>query len=252
MVELECEIYYRTKQKNHEYFYYEFSDVKSVFSNVTEPYLEKVKNIEDPILQHISLYLVHNYNNYKPDFSDTGDYSKNEACKNLNRWIDKEKSIYTRATKCSKNKDAWNKHIESLWEKLQINNNNGKKCNRYEHFSNTTTFPDELKEYTCYQHVPENYTCTAPQVNSSTTENPCSNCITTCPPCKNNCTNSESTIQSSYLTSTPDNCATICTQMCPDGFPSLIPTVSISVCFTLLGVFILQFFLYKVIKNVLL
>ncbi|KMZ77227.1 hypothetical protein PVIIG_06404 [Plasmodium vivax India VII] len=228
-----------------------FSDVKSDFSSVTGTYLNTIKNIEDPILKHISLYLVNNYNNAKPHFCKSGNHVKDKACSNLNRWLDQKKSIYTSATTCKKNSEAWTKHIDSLWEQLD-KNNDGTKCIRNEIFSKESNLPQKLNPYTCYEHVPENHTCTAVQVVNSKTEESCSTCNTTCPQCPNNCTNLESTRRSQYPTSTPDDITTMCPQISPHDFPSLIPTISISVCFTLLGVFILQFFLYKVIKNVLL
>ncbi|KMZ87865.1 hypothetical protein PVBG_05802, partial [Plasmodium vivax Brazil I] len=113
-----------------------FSDVKTTFSNVTDTYFNTIKKIEDPILQHISLYLVNNYNNFKSYFSVSGKHTDSTACKNLNRWLDQKKSIYTRATNCTENKDAWEKHIEPLWIELE-NKNDGNKCNRYEYYHNT-------------------------------------------------------------------------------------------------------------------
>ncbi|KMZ95641.1 hypothetical protein PVMG_05654 [Plasmodium vivax Mauritania I] len=237
--------------KNYKDFYYDFSDVKSEFSSVDDNYLDVIKTMEDPILQHISLYLVNNYKNAKSYFCKSSKPSDDIACSNLNRWLDQKKNIYTSATNCTKNSEAWTKHIVPLWNLLD-QNNNGTKCIRKEIFSKNSNFPEKLKPYTCHKHVPQNYTYTDPKVISLTTEDPCSKCKTTGQACETNCTNSESTIQSSYLTSTPDNCAKVCPQISPHDFPSLIPTISISVCFTLLGVFILQFFLYKVIKNVLL
>ncbi|KMZ77270.1 hypothetical protein PVIIG_06254 [Plasmodium vivax India VII] len=162
--------------KNYKDFYYDFSDVKSEFSSVDDNYLDVIKTMEDPILQHISLYLVNNYKNAKSYFCKSSKPSDDIACSNLNRWLDQKKNIYTSATNCTKNSEAWTKHIVPLWNLLD-QNNNGTKCIRKEIFSKNSNFPEKLKPYTCHKHVPQNYTYTDPKAISLTTEDPCSKFI---------------------------------------------------------------------------
>ncbi|SBT02914.1 PIR Superfamily Protein, partial [Plasmodium ovale curtisi] len=154
------------------YFLHYFNDVRSKFDENIAPYFETIKKISDPILQHISLYLVDNYLYAKPYFNNNEKPSINTACSNLNRWLDQRKSLFTYVGKCKSNVDLWDRYIEPLWKELEYNHTD-KKCERYPVFHNSTAIPQELLLSTCNKHVPDNYNCTEhSKITSCECENP--------------------------------------------------------------------------------
>ncbi|SBT58132.1 PIR Superfamily Protein [Plasmodium ovale wallikeri] len=154
------------------YFLHYFNAVRSDFKKVTSPYLEIIKEISDPILQHISLYLVDNYLYAQPYFNNNERPLRNEACKNLNRWLDQRKSLFTYVGKCKSNVDLWDTYIEPLWAELK-NNNKEKMCERHPVHHDTTTIPSEVLLSSCNKHVPDNYNCTEhSKITSRECENP--------------------------------------------------------------------------------
>ncbi|KMZ80780.1 hypothetical protein PVIIG_03147 [Plasmodium vivax India VII] len=144
------------------HFYEAFNEVLSIFDkDYVDKYLDSIKNISDPILRHVALYLVQNYEYAKKYFSEDGKRNHNPACESLNIWLDQKKSFFTHAEKCQSNVKLWKKYIDPLWDKLH-SNNDGNTCERLEYFTNTLSIPSELLPATCYMHVPKNYKCTPP------------------------------------------------------------------------------------------
>ncbi|SBT51023.1 PIR Superfamily Protein [Plasmodium ovale wallikeri] len=136
-----------------------FTHIKNIST-----YIEKVKQIKDPILHHISLYLGELFEMAKNDF--TGINNHDNACWSLNRWLDQMKNIYTSVKTCKMNERTWNEHIEGesgLWNFLKVRDTKGNLCNRASYTS--VTFPNDLVTPVCHMHVPETYICNSPEVN---------------------------------------------------------------------------------------
>ncbi|KMZ99848.1 hypothetical protein PVNG_04125 [Plasmodium vivax North Korean] len=235
------------------YFYEEFNKVRSTFNSSTTEHLEKIKSIEDPILRHVALYLVDNFEESKQYFRKDGTRNNNIACQMLNRWLDQRKSFYTHADKCTANVDLWEKTINPIWKMLNKNND----CERKEIYAINAYIPEELLPPTCYKYVPENYKCTYPldlfkrslNIRCPEIYEQCSNCkkknylseltasekhtvLATCPSTDTSKTHSSSELQTSCV-----EC------------PSEIITISLSVCVTFFATLFILLFLYKVIQT---
>ncbi|SBT73220.1 hypothetical protein POWCR01_000093100 [Plasmodium ovale] len=204
-------------------FYYS----RTSFSNIS-PYLEKVKKIDDPILQHITLYLIENYNNAKTYFEKSNPL--NVACDALNRWLDQMQHLFTSGKECTKNNELWEKSIKEIWNELS--SRNGELCERKSKIG--FVLPDELKPINCNQHIPEKYNCTdhsnlIPSI-----------CNINCPPCIDKTSpNSCPTVQLPRTLS-HEQIQTSC-----DSGRSTPTIISISVGSTIFVTIFLQFFLYK-------
>ncbi|SCO72494.1 VIR protein [Plasmodium vivax] len=142
------------------YFFEELNKVRTTFNNYTSDHLDKIKTIQDPILRHVSLYLVDNYEQSKEYFIKNGTRNNNIACQMLNRWLDQRKSFYTHADKCTANTALWKETIDPIWEML--NKNESKNCTRTEIYARNSYIPEMLLPPTCYKYVPENYKCIYP------------------------------------------------------------------------------------------
>ncbi|SBS93099.1 PIR Superfamily Protein [Plasmodium ovale curtisi] len=156
------------KTKTYDCYSNYFNTPLSLFTNIEKisTYIEKVKKIEDPILQYISLYLGEFFETAKNDF--TGKKNNDNACWSLNRWLDQMKNIYTSAKFCKTNESIWDKYIEGdngLWNLLKNRDSTTKLCNRT--FTTTVTFPTYIASPECHKHVPQEYICYSPE------EKPC-------------------------------------------------------------------------------
>ncbi|SBT58172.1 PIR Superfamily Protein [Plasmodium ovale wallikeri] len=166
MVDTEPKLLCQTK--TYDCYSYHFNSPRSLFTNIEKinTYIEQVKKIEDPILQHISLYLGEFFEIAKNDF--TGKKYNDNACWSLNRWLDQMRNIYTSTKFCKTNEGIWDKYIEGengFWSLLQNRDNTANLCDRF--VTTTVTFPTNLVSPACHKHVPQEYICYSPE------EKPC-------------------------------------------------------------------------------
>ncbi|KMZ80777.1 hypothetical protein PVIIG_03144, partial [Plasmodium vivax India VII] len=98
------------------YFYEVFNQVRTTFKHHKKEHLEKIKTIQDPILRHVALYLVDNFEESKQYFKEGATRNDNVGCLMLNRWLDQRKSFYTHGDKCTANVDLWKKTIDPIWD----------------------------------------------------------------------------------------------------------------------------------------
>ncbi|VUZ95540.1 PIR protein [Plasmodium vivax] len=254
MHEPQCPEKYENIKACSAHFYEAFNEVLSIFDkDYVDKYLDSIKNISDPILRHVALYLVENYEYAKKYFSKDGKRNHNTACKSLNRWLDQKKSFFTHAEKCQTNVKLWEKYIDPLWDKLH-SNNNGNKCERVEYFTNTLSIPSELLPATCYMHVPKNYKCTPPSPEKKF------RLITMCPKISEQCSKCKE--KGLLQLSTPNEqiaalarcplivplttlSSTKYQVSCEVNCPSEIHMIAFSVGVTFLGTLFILFFLYK-------
>ncbi|SBT56475.1 PIR Superfamily Protein [Plasmodium ovale wallikeri] len=90
------------------------------FEITNEALVNHIINIEDPYLQHISLHLVHRYQEGNSNFSKCNiPDNKTTACLYLNHWSNYMKDLYTYAGKCPKKENLWKRYIDSLWKLLE-------------------------------------------------------------------------------------------------------------------------------------
>ncbi|SBT58716.1 PIR Superfamily Protein [Plasmodium ovale wallikeri] len=166
MVDTEPKLLCQTK--TYDCYSYHFNSPRSLFTNIEKinTYIEQVKKIEDPILQHISLYLGEFFEIAKNDF--TGKKYNDNACWSLNRWLDQMRNIYTSTKFCKTNEGIWDKYIEGengFWSLLQNRDKTANLCDRF--VTTTVTFPTNLVSPACHKHVPQEYICYSPE------EKPC-------------------------------------------------------------------------------
>ncbi|KMZ86856.1 hypothetical protein PVBG_04514 [Plasmodium vivax Brazil I] len=241
-------------QKNAypQYFNYDLNDVRTQFYKISDEYISEIKKIKDPILRHVALYLVENYEEIKDYFSKDKKWANNLACKLLNRWLDQKKAFFTFSENCKENLNSWTQYIDPIWNKLESNNTQTG-CPRKEIFAKNVYIPKEFPP-TCYKHVPNNYNCTQPlRKNAKLSESTCSKIEKDC----NRCVEKGYIVLSAPLLQTdiPETCSITDTTVdysslhtgiyCKEC-PSEIMTIAISVCVTFFGTFFILFFLYKV------
>ncbi|SBT57173.1 PIR Superfamily Protein [Plasmodium ovale wallikeri] len=134
---------YVPQTANGSYGYYcrEFSEILKDYNSFNNSYFEKIITIKDPILLHISLRLVVNYIIGKDKAPICR--GSNPSCEALNRWLDKEKYLFTFAEKYIKNKTLWDDEIEKLWKELENDEQYEKWCIRKPYIF-STEFPEEI------------------------------------------------------------------------------------------------------------
>ncbi|SBS84790.1 PIR protein [Plasmodium ovale] len=86
-------------------------------------YLNRIKDIDDPILRHISYYMVANYLDGNGNYNITNSQSnRTTVCQQFNRWLGERKHLFTYGGKCEKNEKLWKTHIDPLYVILESNN----------------------------------------------------------------------------------------------------------------------------------
>ncbi|SBT58509.1 PIR Superfamily Protein [Plasmodium ovale wallikeri] len=148
-------------------------------------YLENVGKINDPILQHIFLYFVNNYEYGRSLYRMCTKVIRHGACQSLNKWLHRMKDMYTYAGKCTSKKNIWDAHINEFIElfkkydaykdEVWCNINNDDK------FYITTTFPNGFNYHDCNNSVSEVKTfCMDKNPQPDKEDSPSTNA---CPPC---------------------------------------------------------------------
>ncbi|SBS91858.1 PIR Superfamily Protein [Plasmodium ovale curtisi] len=228
-----CPAGYKKIYGSAEYFYEIFNKTRSDFSNVNQKYIDIIKSYSDPYLQHVALYLIENYLEVKHHLVKDSRFNQNVACENLNRWFDERKNLFTFSEKCKTKTRHWEIQIEGLWEEIQKEYPEHT-CKRFKVFTNTASFPDELKNPICYRSVPEDYECSSPKrAVVSTVENSCPKCAETIIPA--NCP----TFDTSFISSQ------VQIQERSESCPSALPTMAFSLGSTFIGTVVILFCLYK-------
>ncbi|SBT55367.1 PIR Superfamily Protein [Plasmodium ovale wallikeri] len=140
------------------------------FEITNEALVNHIIKIDDPYLQHISLHLVHRYQEGNSNFSKcTIPDNKRTACRYLNYWSNYIKDLYTYAGKCSKKENLWKSHIDTLWKLLentytvQTGKSNEAWCKEYNYDTyNKTPIPtnlsikyDEIVQKYCNPTIPQ-------------------------------------------------------------------------------------------------
>ncbi|SBS90549.1 PIR Superfamily Protein [Plasmodium ovale curtisi] len=241
----QCPENYTNINTCYAYFLYHYNDVRSNFEDNIKPYLETIKKITDPILQHISLYLIDNYTYARQYFDNKGTPLQNEACKNLNRWLDQRKSLFTYAGKCQSNLNLWEKYIDPLWKELE-DENKEKTCKRYKIYDKSTVIPPELLLSTCNKHVPDNYKCTEPsEITTCKCENTPPECSKTSIPLVSLFPAKDIVSAQSTFDVTSNTPSQLQSEMECEVCPSVTNYIIISVGFTLLFSIFFLFFLFK-------
>ncbi|SBS89638.1 PIR Superfamily Protein [Plasmodium ovale curtisi] len=129
-----------------------FNFIPNNFDIKKENIIEHIKEIDDPLLQQVSLYLSYYYQQGHAHFSKcpTRD-NRTTACQYLNKWSWHIKNIYTCSEKCTKKNELWSTYIDKLWDLLKTNftdeNNirNTPWCYRFINPSyNKTPIPEKL------------------------------------------------------------------------------------------------------------
>ncbi|GAW82014.1 variable surface protein [Plasmodium gonderi] len=166
---------YQSQKECYAYFNWIFNDIRYYYyfnQYKTSNFRNKIDAIHDPILRHIAIHLIANYDEAQKYFSENGKWQNNYACESLNKWLDNKKSYFTHALHCKGNVHLWDKTIEPLWNELESHyKNNGKSvnnieslnkwCERYNLFRGHLELPNVLNPI-CYKHVPKDYKCVRP------------------------------------------------------------------------------------------
>ncbi|SBS93648.1 PIR Superfamily Protein [Plasmodium ovale curtisi] len=146
------------KTLNNGNYYQIFYKIRDIFNNNPDNQYDDFLHKTDQTLRNIGMYLIENY---KGDYSYcTPDKDCTERCSYLNAWLNEKKSIYTSNGKCAFYNKLWQDHIEELWNKLDGNANQGKKCTRDGDLSNKE-FPKDKFSLFCNMNPSEvlSYTC---------------------------------------------------------------------------------------------
>ncbi|SBT33192.1 PIR Superfamily Protein [Plasmodium ovale wallikeri] len=216
----------------------ELNEIPNI-SHINEIYLEKIKNITDPILLYHSLSLIKHYEYGSKQFSKcTYKNNVHTACQHLNYWLGQRKHIYTCGRKCVTREKFWKEQIQPLYELLHSNNKNEGEhwCNINPHifhytFPENITLPDICQKSVSTVKInsfPKEY-------NSPTCE--CNNCDNlTLPSTSCDCTNRYDRISAS-----PEKA-----EYCENSRPCPMELYTgLSVFLTLCGCFFILFLLCK-------
>ncbi|SBS94654.1 PIR Superfamily Protein [Plasmodium ovale curtisi] len=130
-----------------------FNFIPNDFDIKKENIIEHIKEIDDPLLQQVSLYLSYYYQQGHAHFSKCPiSNNRSTACQYLNQWSWHIKNIFTCSEKCTKKNELWKIHIDKLWELLKTdftdenNSRNTPWCKRYNiHSYNPTPVPESIK-----------------------------------------------------------------------------------------------------------
>ncbi|GAW84264.1 variable surface protein [Plasmodium gonderi] len=255
MQKIDCPDSYKKENACAIYFYGLFYKVRTNFTeNFYKKYIDKIKNMNDPILRHTALYLIENYEESKVYFDNIKYWKSSLACEMLNKWLDNKRSFFTHGEKCETNVNMWKNHIESIWDDLNNNNTSANnRCERKEIYAGNAYIPSELLPPVCYLHVPENYVCVQELPSHANTVK------SMCPRIKDICTRCKS--KELPKLSTPEN-DNVHIGECPlidkteffsspqrqiycEECPSTVNTVASTVFSTFLGTYIILFLLYK-------
>ncbi|KMZ96492.1 hypothetical protein PVNG_05845 [Plasmodium vivax North Korean] len=125
--------------------------------NIGTSYINKIKNIEDPILRHIFIYFVRYYIDGYNYFKGSKQNYRHDACQYLNRWLAERKDLFTYGEMCQTKMKLWEKEIENLWGMLKneytIPNKNGKAWCEESSIKLKTTYPSELTSPKCDETI---------------------------------------------------------------------------------------------------
>ncbi|GAB69853.1 hypothetical protein PCYB_006020, partial [Plasmodium cynomolgi strain B] len=239
------------------YFSEAFNKVRTTFTHYNK-YIDQIKSIEDPILRHVALYLVDNFEDYKKYLSEDATRKNNIDCEVLNRWLDQRKSFYTYGSKCQGNLKLWNETIEKLWDTLNEKQEDNKYCERQELYAGNAYIPEQFLPLTCYKYVPEKHDCTPPldifRINPLALSRNCNAINKQCSKCKKKNHLSEYIPSEEYTFpvtypyngnynaySSPER------QISCRECPSKIIIIPLSICITFFGTLFILYLLYKVI-----
>ncbi|SBT55357.1 PIR Superfamily Protein [Plasmodium ovale wallikeri] len=146
------------KMLNNVTYYQIFYKIRETFNSNPDNEYDDFLHKTDQTLRNIGMYLIENY---KGDYSYcTPNEDCTERCSYLNAWLNEKKSIYTSNGKCDFYNKLWQDHVEQLWNKLDGNADQGKKCKRDGDLSNKK-FPKEKFSVFCNMNPSEvlSYTC---------------------------------------------------------------------------------------------
>ncbi|VUZ95536.1 PIR protein [Plasmodium vivax] len=233
------------------YFFEELNKVRTTFTQYKREHIEKIKDIHDPILRHVALYLVDNFQESKEYFINDGTRKNNTSCEMLNRWLDQRKGFYTHGDRCKANVALWKEKIEPIWDMLNTDEN--KNCVRKEIYAENTYIPKMLLPPICYKYVPEHYNCTVPlDLFTKSIGARCKEIDKQCSKCK------EKEHLSEYIPYDNDTLPVTCpstytseSYSSPElqtscvKCPSEIIPISISICVTFFATLFILLFLYK-------
>ncbi|SBT55645.1 PIR Superfamily Protein [Plasmodium ovale wallikeri] len=110
-------------------YYKTFYKIQEKFHNVLEYEYENFLSKDDQVLRYIAMYLLENY---KAEYHAACTLSSDckERCKHLNNWLNEKQAVYTSNGKCTNNNKLWEQYIEGLWNELQRDSGDDKKCER--------------------------------------------------------------------------------------------------------------------------
>ncbi|SBT84437.1 PIR protein [Plasmodium ovale] len=229
-----------------------FNIIPLNFEITDKALIDHIIKIDDPYLQHISLHLVHLYQEGNTNFSNcTISDNKRTACSYLNHWSNYMKDLYTYTGKCAKKENLWKNHIDTLWKLLEkihtvrTTTSNKVWCTEYKYDTyNKTPIPkylsikyNEIVQKYCNPTIPqpsvpicEKYidvpeSPRTPQKDDS----PKSDCL---------CSTESSITYAQQAQCVSEECI----QNCSDSTTFYI---ALSSGFTLLGTFVILFILYK-------
>ncbi|SBT02051.1 PIR Superfamily Protein, partial [Plasmodium ovale curtisi] len=227
-----------TKLKSSDYLIYLNNLHSQNWVVKNELYLENIGKINDPILQHIFLYFVNNYEYGRSLYSTCEKVIRDEACQSLNKWLHRMKDMYTYAGKCTSKKNIWNAHINEFFELFKKDDTykNVPWCNvnNSDNIYMTTTFPNGFTLHDCNNSVSEVKTfCMDENPQPNTEASPSTN---PCPPCIS-CDSVEHALN---IKSSPSEVIPFHTQD-SSSFMKII----ISVLSTFLGIHVIHLLLYK-------
>ncbi|SBT00427.1 PIR Superfamily Protein [Plasmodium ovale curtisi] len=226
-----------------------FNVIPKSFNIKKQDIINHIKKIDDPLLLQVSLYLTHHYQQGDANFAKCPiQNNRTTACQHLNKWLWHIKNIFTCSEKCTKKKELWKNHIDTLWDLLKINftdtnnSSNTPWCKRYDdNIYIKTPVPESMQS--AFEQNANNY-CNSINTQSTLT-------------CENNTSLSTTPVQ----VIAPSDCNSICSAESSERLfqqenpPTEIPNlncssdikfyIALSSLFTFLGTLSILFLLYK-------
>ncbi|GAB69604.1 CYIR protein, partial [Plasmodium cynomolgi strain B] len=152
------------------------------FYSVKNEYLNYIKEINDPILRHISIYFVQYYIDGYHYYGESHHTYRSEACKYLNRWLQEKKDLFTYGEQCQTKMNLWESKFKNLWDMLKneytIPNTNEKKpwCDKI-NLSLTTKYPHELTSLNCVESISQESSSSDPRPQQVITDCECTETV---------------------------------------------------------------------------
>ncbi|SBS95685.1 PIR Superfamily Protein [Plasmodium ovale curtisi] len=110
--------------------YYDiFFKIRDEFNSLMDDEYAEYLYKEDQVLLNIALYLLENFKGGYI-YSCNEEKDCNERCTYLNKWLNEKKALYTSNGNCTHNNKLWEQYIEGLWNELQRDSGEDKKCER--------------------------------------------------------------------------------------------------------------------------